>query len=85
MLGKTEQEVVDDFESDFLESGLAIHDLSSCLAGYLKGLLLKEEFDFGNEVIESRFIEFLSAAESKSWPATEIAEKSKRENIFGRK
>lgn len=81
MLGTVDQLMVDRFEEDFLNSGLATYDLSSCLAGYLKGLLDSGVVGFDNEA-NRKFAELLGSAERREWPATETPEKEMARKYF---
>ncbi|WP_252092496.1 hypothetical protein [Pseudomonas sp. MWU13-3659] len=81
MLGAVDQLMVDRFEEDFLNSGLATYDLSSCLAGYLKSLLDSEFVGLESE-IKSKFFELLNSAERREWSATETPEKEVARKFF---
>jgi hypothetical protein len=82
MLEVVDQLMVDEFEQDFLNSGLSIYDLTSCLAGYLKWLLVSRSIEFDDEGECLKFISVLSDVEEKRWPATETLEKKGAREYF---
>ncbi|MDF9616777.1 hypothetical protein P5705_03905 [Pseudomonas entomophila] len=82
MLRALDQLMVDRFEEDFLSSDLTIYDLSSCLAGYLKCMLVSGYVDFPDGEVKRQLVSLLGSAERKEWPATETPEKEKARKYF---